>query len=317
TADNLTECRIICTMDHKDYYLYYFLKKHPGRSLVFCNSINCVKRLATLLGILGCNPLPLHACMPQRRRLKNLEKFQKNDCGLLIATDVAARGLDIPHIEHVLHYQVPRTSESYIHRSGRTARAQNKGITVLIMEPSEKQFYSRLCRTLNRTEDLPIFPVSDRLLMAVKERVDLARKIDCLELKCRRSNSQRGWLQKAAKDMDILLENEEFDSLDGEGNDIASKRFLKMKRNQLSNLMRRPVFPERFSGKYIDATADNSADQNPQNAIDVMERIISGCPKLSKESLVHAKEDSSLLKRRINENILTKEPKSRKIIPTN
>jgi len=74
TADNLTECRIACTIDHKDYYLYYFLKKHNGRTLVFCNSIGCVKRLATLFSILECKPLPLHANMQQRQRLKNLER---------------------------------------------------------------------------------------------------------------------------------------------------------------------------------------------------------------------------------------------------
>jgi len=74
-ADNLTECRISCTIDHKDYYLYYFLKRHSGRTLVFCNSIGCVKRLATLFGILECKPLPLHASMQQRQRLKNLERL--------------------------------------------------------------------------------------------------------------------------------------------------------------------------------------------------------------------------------------------------
>lgn len=74
-ADNLTECRIACTIDHKDYYLYYFLKKHSGRTLVFCNSIGCVKRLSTLFAILECKPLPLHANMQQRQRLKNLERL--------------------------------------------------------------------------------------------------------------------------------------------------------------------------------------------------------------------------------------------------
>lgn len=71
---------------------------------------------------------------------------------MLIATDVAARGLDIPHIEHVLHYQTPRTSESYVHRSGRTARASRQGITVLLVEPSELTNYLRLCRTLGKSK---------------------------------------------------------------------------------------------------------------------------------------------------------------------
>lgn len=149
-ATKLMECRISCSHDQKDLYLYYFLQKHPGRTIVFCNSIDCVRRLVKLFAILECSPVALHAKMAQRARLKSLEKFTVNPIGLLIATDVAARGLDIPNVKHVIHYQVPRTSENYIHRSGRTARANNDGITVLLMEPKEVNEYVKLCRTLKR-----------------------------------------------------------------------------------------------------------------------------------------------------------------------
>lgn len=64
---------------------------------------------------------------------------------------MAARGLDIPSVEHVLHYQTPRTSESYVHRSGRTARASKDGITILLIEPSELQDYLRVCKTLGKS----------------------------------------------------------------------------------------------------------------------------------------------------------------------
>lgn len=150
TASRLTECRIVCDLAQKDWYLYYFLQRHPGRTIVFCNSIDCVKRLGQLFGLLGCVPRCLHAHMNQRQRLKNLERFTASDSGLLIATDVAARGLDIPNVKHVIHYQVPRTGENYVHRSGRTARAQEEGITVLMMEPTEVKTYMNLCRTLKR-----------------------------------------------------------------------------------------------------------------------------------------------------------------------
>lgn len=151
-AKNLTEGRISCAHDQKDLYLYYFLQKHPGRTIVFCNSIDCVRRLAKLFSILECSPVALHAKMAQRARLKSLEKFKENPMGLLIATDVAARGLDIPNVEHVIHYQVPRTSENYIHRSGRTARGNKEGIAVLLMEPKEVNEYVKLCRTLKRSK---------------------------------------------------------------------------------------------------------------------------------------------------------------------
>ncbi|EFN81150.1 ATP-dependent RNA helicase DDX24 [Harpegnathos saltator] len=276
TADSLTECRMTCTIDHKDYYLYYFLKRHNGRTLVFCNSIGCVKRLATLFGILECRPLPLHANMQQRQRLKNLERFQADENGLLIATDVAARGLDIPNIEHVIHYQVPRTSESYVHRSGRTARAQKEGITVLMMEPSEKENYSKLCKTLGRTEDLPTFPVVDRLLIAIKERVNIAREIDKLELKCRRENNQKSWMRKAMEDMDMIVDDDiDIDESSIELEEAAAlKRQLKAKRRQLQSLLTKVVFPKGFSGKYYDDNLSTNIYPDTEKAVEVMKKII-------------------------------------------
>lgn len=200
------ECRITCALEEKDFYLYYFLKRHPGRTLIFCNSIGCVKRLSTLLSLLECGALPLHASMAQRQRLKNLERFRDNPLGVLIATDVAARGLDIPGVEHVVHYQTPRTVEGYVHRSGRTARATNPGLTMLLIEPGEVNDYRKMCRSLKRLEDLPAFPVEERYLNAVKVRVKLARKLDQMELKVKRVNAENGWLEKAAREMDMIID---------------------------------------------------------------------------------------------------------------
>ncbi|CAK9801225.1 ATP-dependent RNA helicase DDX24 [Anthophora quadrimaculata] len=300
TASNLTECRIACTIDHKDYYLYYFLKRHAGRTLVFCNSIGCVKRLATLFGILDCKPLPLHASMQQRQRLKNLERFQADENGLLIATDVAARGLDIPNVEHVIHYQVPRTSESYVHRSGRTARAQKEGITVLMMEPSEKQYYSKLCKTLGRTEDLPNFPVVDKLLIAVKERIDVAREIDKLELRCRRDNSQKGWIRKAVEDMDLVYDEDE-EEVALETKETADlKHHLKVKKRQLASLMSKPLFPKGFSGKYPDMNTEFNLKEDDKKAVDVMKKVIEEIPQKKKERNKKSKKKNSFLKTKVS-----------------
>ncbi|XP_050491285.1 ATP-dependent RNA helicase DDX24 isoform X2 [Bombus huntii] len=234
-------------------------------------------------GILDCKPLPLHASMQQRQRLKNLERFQADENGLLIATDVAARGLDIPNVEHVIHYQVPRTSESYVHRSGRTARAQKDGITVLMMEPSEKEYYSKLCKTLGRTEDLPMFPVVDRLLIATKERVEIAREIDKLELKCRRDNSKKGWLRKAVEEMDLVLEEDE-ENLAAEMEETATLKYqLKKKKHQLASLMSKVLFPKGFSGKYPDVNIEYKLNDDNQKAIDVMKKVIEEIPKKKKE----------------------------------
>ncbi len=79
TVETLTETRISCSKEEKDLLLYYFLLQYPGRSMVFANSIDCIKRLSALLLILDCAPLPLHANMHQKQRLKNLERFAEKD----------------------------------------------------------------------------------------------------------------------------------------------------------------------------------------------------------------------------------------------
>lgn len=150
TPASLSEWKIQCQFSEKDYYLVYFLQRNPGRAIIFCNSIGCVKRLANLLNIMKLKPLPLHASMEQKQRLKNLEKFRDSADGLLLATDVAARGLDIPSVGHVVHYQVPRTAETYVHRSGRTARQAESGASLLLVSIEEIRLYHKLMKSLKR-----------------------------------------------------------------------------------------------------------------------------------------------------------------------
>lgn len=331
-AKRITECRIACAHDQKDLYLYYFLQKHPGRTIVFSNSIDCVRRLSKLFTILDCQPQALHAKMAQRARLKSLERFTSNPLGLLVATDVAARGLDIPNVEHVIHYQVPRTTENYIHRSGRTARGNKEGIAILLMEPNEINDYVKLCRTLKRSklfvkrrifslyqkkvqaimscvcfycvvsdEDLPIFPVADRYLNAVRDRVNLARRIDVAELHVRRKTADIGWLKKSAKEMDILIDDaSDFSETDLHGSDeeigvaeqSRERRELKQLKDSLKRLLAKPVFPKGFSYKFPtsisidantpdavkaslgDSTTHGQRHQSNENALDVMKNAI-------------------------------------------
>ncbi|PNF41284.1 hypothetical protein B7P43_G01468 [Cryptotermes secundus] len=237
TAGTLTEARIVCALEEKDVYLYYFIQQHPGRTLIFCNSISCVRRLAQLLSLLQCRPLPLHANMMQRQRLKNLDRFRDNSRGLLLATDVAARGLDIPGVQHVIHYQVPRTSETYVHRSGRTARAQKEGLTLLLIEPTEVPHYTRLCRTLGRTKDLPLFPISSSLLAAAKQRVTLAQELDRLELATRKSSTETGWFRKALTEMDMLVDDEDLPRQMDDDESNKLRRLASVKRKQLGALL--------------------------------------------------------------------------------
>lgn len=253
TAETLTESRINCTKDQKDLYLYYFLKCYPGRTLVFCNSIDCVRRLQNLFTLLQCHPQSLHASLQQKQRLKSLERFSKNPEALLLATDVAARGLDIPNIQHVIHYQVPRTAETYVHRSGRTARARQEGLSVLLIESSEVKKYRQLCATLNRATDLPPFPVDSSIMSQVKRRLELARTVETMEHRMRKANANNEWFRKAAEEADILIDEDFLDQDEEREKSMKTaqeKRELQNNRSVLMKMLSTPFMTSDFSGKY-------------------------------------------------------------------
>ena len=134
----------------QDTYLYYFLLRYPGRSLVFLSSIDGIRRLMPLLELLEIETYPLHSQLEQKQRLKNLERFKSTRNSVLLATDIAARGLDIPSVDHVIHYQIPRSADTYVHRNGRTARAMRRGFSLIMCAPDERKVLSTLLSSLGR-----------------------------------------------------------------------------------------------------------------------------------------------------------------------
>jgi ATP-dependent RNA helicase DDX24/MAK5 len=106
--------------------------------------------LLPLLELLKLKAFPLHSQLEQRQRLKNLDRFKSTAIGVLIATDIAARGLDIPAVDHVIHYQVPRTADTYVHRNGRTARADREGLALVMTTPEDRKVTKSLFSNLGR-----------------------------------------------------------------------------------------------------------------------------------------------------------------------
>eukprot|EP00792_Barthelona_sp_PAP020_P012569 TRINITY_DN728_c0_g1_i1.p1 TRINITY_DN728_c0_g1~~TRINITY_DN728_c0_g1_i1.p1 ORF type:complete len:434 (-),score=112.86 TRINITY_DN728_c0_g1_i1:19-1281(-) len=102
--------------------------------MVFCATRLETRRLALVLRILGFMALPLHGDMDQSQRYASLGKFRsRKKCDILVATDVAARGLDIPHVDIVMNFDLPTDAETYTHRIGRTARAGRSGLAFSII----------------------------------------------------------------------------------------------------------------------------------------------------------------------------------------
>ncbi|XP_061167758.1 ATP-dependent RNA helicase DDX24-like [Saccostrea echinata] len=275
TVETLTEARINCTLEEKDLYLYYFLTQYPGRTLIFANSKDCIRRLVSILTLLKTDPLPLHADMHQKQRLKNLERFTANDNAVLLASDVAARGLDIPNVEHVIHYQVPQTVENYVHRSGRTARAMKEGLSVMLISPEDVKNYRKITHTLNRSEDLPVFPVEYQLLSALKKRLNLAKRIDVEEHRFNKKKRQNEWFEKAAKEMDMLIDDEELLSDLGDSFEQSGrKQDLKSMKTELDQMLKQRLAPQAFTGKYLTQSGklDISADEEKKDALKVVKK---------------------------------------------
>ncbi|NXB53266.1 DDX24 helicase, partial [Leucopsar rothschildi] len=251
TVETLTETRIHCNTNEKDYYLYYFLLQYPGRTMVFANSIDCVKRLSSLLTILNCDPLPLHANMHQKQRLKNLERFAERESCVLLTTDVAARGLDIPNVQHVIHYQVPRTSELYVHRSGRTARAATEGLSLLLIGPEDLINFRKIYKTLEKSEELPFFPVDAKCMISIKERMNLARQIEKAEFFNSRAKQHNSWLQQAADALEMDLDDDMLMGKRGSEQEESQKqKMLKGMKKQLKHMLSQPLFKVLMKTKY-------------------------------------------------------------------
>ena len=110
-------------------------------TLVFCNHREAVDRISDLLWDRGITHDIFHGGMEQEDRERALLKFRNGSHHILITTDLASRGLDIPEIEYVVHYQFPHTEEAFLHRNGRTARWHAKGTAYLILTEGEKLAY--------------------------------------------------------------------------------------------------------------------------------------------------------------------------------
>ncbi|KAK5584473.1 hypothetical protein RB653_006085 [Dictyostelium firmibasis] len=260
TAKNLLETKIFCNLEEKDMYLYYFVERYPGRTLVFVNSIDCARRLIPIFNILEVPVFSLHAQMQQKQRLKNLDRFRTLDNVVLIATDVAARGLDIPLVQHVIHYQVPRTTQLYIHRSGRTARSDQDGISVVLVTPKERPLYIKLDSSIEH--DIGNFPIDLRYIEGVRDRIEVAKEIDQLSHKSQKENREKSWYKKQAEEMDIELDGDFFgensDDEQSEDTRIAEqkKQFkLKQLRAELKHLLSRSLLPRGVSQSYITSSA--------------------------------------------------------------
>ncbi|TVR14649.1 MAG: DEAD/DEAH box helicase [Planctomycetota bacterium] len=141
TVDKVDQKYIAVDPDKKTRLLAHFIEtKEPEQMVVFCKTKHQTDRVARVLKTKKLSAGAIHGDLPQNKRERTLRDFREGRLTCLIATNVAARGLDIPNVSHVVNYDVPETPEEYVHRIGRTGRMGKEGIARTFLTPEDGQF---------------------------------------------------------------------------------------------------------------------------------------------------------------------------------
>ncbi|KAI1334966.1 P-loop containing nucleoside triphosphate hydrolase protein [Xylariaceae sp. FL0016] len=182
TVKTLQQFYMFIPLMHKDIYLVSLINEFSGRStIIFTRTVNEAQRVSFLLRNLGFGAIPLHGQLSQSARLGALTKFKSGNRDILVATDVAARGLDIPSVDLVLNFDLPGDSKTYVHRVGRTARAGKSGKAINLVTQYDIEIYMRLEAALGTK--LPEHPAEKEEVMVFRQRVEEAQREARTEMK--------------------------------------------------------------------------------------------------------------------------------------
>ncbi|WP_205439113.1 DEAD/DEAH box helicase [Helicobacter suis] len=146
-------------------------KENHSKSIIFMRMKREVDELHQFLSAKGYKTTPLHGDMEQRARRESIKAFKSKQADVLVATDVASRGLDISDVSHVFNYHLPLNTESYIHRIGRTGRAGKKGVAITLITPLEYKELQRMQKDIGSSIELYEIPNmnEDRLIQAISK----------------------------------------------------------------------------------------------------------------------------------------------------
>jgi ATP-dependent RNA helicase DDX47/RRP3 len=155
TVATLRQNFILIPQKVKDLYLVYLLSDLLAglTVIIFTRTVNETQRISYLLRALGMSAIPIHGQLSQSARLGALGKFRAKSRNILVATDVAARGLDIPSVDCVLNFDLPDDSKTYVHRVGRTARAGKAGRAISFVTQYDVEIWQRIEQALGRKLD--------------------------------------------------------------------------------------------------------------------------------------------------------------------
>jgi len=150
-ARNIAHSVAFIEMDDKRFFLARLIGENPeSKILVFVRTKVRAERVAKALERAGIRSLTIHGDKDQHERLEVMQQFREGAVKILIATDVSARGIDIPDVDQVVNYDLPEAAENYVHRVGRTGRGERKGLAVSFCSPEEKPVLDEIERFLGK-----------------------------------------------------------------------------------------------------------------------------------------------------------------------
>jgi ATP-dependent RNA helicase RhlE len=174
SADSINQSLYFVNNPDKRALLIYVLKKTPGgNALVFTNTKSAADRISQSLNQAGIRAESIHGNKPQHARIKALGDFKSNRTRVLVATDIAARGIDVSNLSMVINYELPNVSQMYIHRIGRTGRAGAGGSAVSFCDSGEKAYLNDINKLL--AQNIPV--VADHPFMRTPDRSNSQAKI--------------------------------------------------------------------------------------------------------------------------------------------
>jgi len=182
TVSTLQQNYLFVPEKYKDCYLAYLMNEYAGNSIIVF-VLQCVtcQRIALTLRNLGFSAIPLNGKMTQEKRLGALNKFKAGKTKILVATDVASRGLDIPEVDLIINFDIPLSPKDYVHRVGRTARAGKSGRALSLVTQYDVESFIK-CEEFIK-QKLEIFPTEEDSVLVFMERVSEASRIAAMELR--------------------------------------------------------------------------------------------------------------------------------------
>ncbi|KAL9938653.1 hypothetical protein V8E36_002372 [Tilletia maclaganii] len=220
TVSTLSQHYLFMPFVQKDVHLVHLANEQAGQSiLVFTRTVHDCQRLSLVLRTLGFPAIPLHGQLSQSARLGALATFRSGGRNILIATDVASRGLDIPAVDLVVNYDLPSNSKDYIHRVGRTARAGRSGRSVTLVSQYDVELLQRIEKTIGKK--LTLFPggADKETVSLLEERVGDAQRAAVREL---RENGTGGGAKGAGKRKRRMAEDRAGEGMDRDDDEVQT-----------------------------------------------------------------------------------------------